>query len=130
VEPPSAPTFEPPTPTISEKLPGAPTFEHPPSSISGKPFTPPEKARPAMALKKLKKSKEASKPTKKQKARIAEKPSDKPVLVAPPQPPIVGTSTELEKQYLRLTGEQKDRDPSLFRPLLVLKRSFDHCMRK
>jgi hypothetical protein len=127
-EPPPAPAFsvperapvdaKPPAPPVISSgwkpPPIAPTFEHPPSTLSGKP--PPKP-------KKRKAKKEAEKDD------VVETRSDKPALALPLQPDIVGTSTALEKQYLRLTGES-DRDPSLFRALPALKRSFDHCMAK
>ena len=43
--------------------------------------------------------------------------------------PIVGTSTNLEKQYLRLAGDQ-DIDPSMLRPLPILKESLRFCLNK
>lgn len=39
--------------------------------------------------------------------------------------PIVGTSTTLEKRYLRLTSAP---DPSLVRPLFILQKSFQHVL--
>ena len=45
------------------------------------------------------------------------------------QEKIVGTSTALEKQYLRLTGGS-DMSPSNFRPLPVLKKSLEFCLAK
>lgn len=44
-------------------------------------------------------------------------------------PQIVGTSQKLEKQYLRLCGDQ-EIDPSLLRPLPVLKKSLEYCLDK
>ncbi|OHT00270.1 hypothetical protein TRFO_33051 [Tritrichomonas foetus] len=41
---------------------------------------------------------------------------------------IVGTSTKLEKEYLRLAGDELD--PSMFRPLHILKESFEYCLKK
>ena len=40
---------------------------------------------------------------------------------------VVGRSTEMEKHYLRLTG---DPDPSTIRPLSVLEKSLKYCMNK
>lgn len=42
---------------------------------------------------------------------------------------IVGTSTKLEKEYVRLTGDT-DLDPKDFRPLPILKKSLDFCLEK
>jgi hypothetical protein len=49
--------------------------------------------------------------------------------LTPDKPALVGTSTALEKHYLRLTGDS-DMDPSTFRPLEVLRDSFAYCMDK
>ncbi|KAK8890160.1 hypothetical protein M9Y10_034920 [Tritrichomonas musculus] len=42
---------------------------------------------------------------------------------------LVGTSTSLEKEYLRLAGDQV-LDSSMFRPLPVLKESLQYCLSK
>lgn len=42
---------------------------------------------------------------------------------------IVGTSTNLEKEYLRIAGDQ-DIDPSKVRPLAILKESLHYCLDK
>ena len=42
---------------------------------------------------------------------------------------IVGTSTKLEKEYLRLAGDS-ELDPSNFRPLSILKKSLNFCLNK
>ena len=42
---------------------------------------------------------------------------------------IVGTSTAMEKEYLRLAGSEVP-DASLFRPLPILVKSFEYCLNK
>jgi hypothetical protein len=86
-------------------------FEHSSATISGK-------------RRSQKASRQQKKPPKEEKK---EKEVIKPV--TPDKPTLVGTSTALEKQYLRLTGDS-DMDPSTFRPLAVLKDSFAYCMEK
>jgi hypothetical protein len=70
---------------------------------------------------------------KKEEERKPEPPSPPPPPPPPPpkepEVPFVGTSTQLEKQYLRLTGDS-DMHPSNFRPLPILKDSLAFCLAK